>query len=262
MKVLIVEDEELAIEKLRQLIARYPISIDIVDVLDSVKSTVHWFQHASIMPDLVLMDIHLSDGLSFEIFKQVQVSPPVIFITAYDQYALKAFKANGIDYLLKPIDYDDFRGSLDKFQEKYGRQSSIISEEAVTSKITELLDQFKHLQKEDYKSRFLVKSGNKLVPIAVDQIAYFYKDEIVFLLTAENKKFHVNYSLDELERILNPKIFFRANRQFIVHIQSIESIHPYFKGKLKLRLKPVPSVTDEVIISQEKSSRFKDWVDW
>jgi DNA-binding LytR/AlgR family response regulator len=260
MKILIVEDEALAVEKLQRLLNKYPAEVTIVEVFDSVKKTVQWFEHATELPDLILMDIHLSDGLSFDIFKQVRIKAPVIFVTAYDQYALKAFKANGIDYLLKPIDYDDLKNSLDKFQAQFN-QPVASPAPTVAAQMESLLEHFNHLKKEDYKARFLVKAGNKLVPITIDEVAYFYKDEIVFLLTNGNKKYHVNYSLDELERILDPRLFFRANRQFIVHVQSIESIHPYFKGKLKLQLQPVPTAANEVLVSQEKASKFKDWVD-
>lgn len=260
MKILIVEDEALAVEKLQRLLDKYPAQIDIVGINESVKKTVQWFDQATNLPDLILMDIHLSDGLSFDIFKQANIQTPVIFVTAYDQYALKAFKANGIDYLLKPIDYDDLKNSLDKFQSQFG-QANTNAAPSVEVQMESLLEHFSHIKQDAYKARFLVKSGNKLVPISIDQVAYFYKDEIVFLLTKGNKKYHVNYSLDELERMLNPQLFFRANRQFIVHVQSIESIHPYFKGKLKLKLQPVPTAADEVLVSQEKSSKFKDWVD-
>ncbi|WP_299456997.1 LytTR family DNA-binding domain-containing protein [uncultured Microscilla sp.] len=260
MKILIVEDEALAIEKLHRLLDKYPQTIEVIETLDSVKKTVEWFGGATTLPDLILMDIHLSDGLSFDIFAKVDIKTPVVFVTAYDQYALKAFKANGIDYLLKPIDYNDLKGSLDKFQTQF-KQKEANPTPAMAAQMTSLLEQFKHLKQEDYKTRFLVKAGNKLIPILSNQIAYFYKDDLVFLLTQDNKKYHVNYSLDEMERMLDPRLFFRANRQFMVNVQAIESIHPYFKGKLKLKLKPTPTITNEVIVSQEKASKFKEWVD-
>lgn len=249
MKLLIIEDEELAVERLQTLLKQYDPNIQILACLESVNKTVKWFEENTESPALILMDIRLSDGLSFDIFKQVEVDIPVIFITAYDQYAIQAFKVYGIDYLLKPIDYEDIKTSLDNFKSRFEKEGSL------SEKIVELMQNF---SKETYKTRFLVKFGQKLIPITNSQIAYFYKDEIVFLMTKEGKKYPLNYSLDELERLLNPKLFFRINRQFIIQSESIESIYQHFKGKLKLELQP--NTSQEIIISQEKSALFKLWL--
>lgn len=251
MKLLIIEDEALAVEKLKKLLGQYDPHIEILACLPSIKKTRDWFRVNETVPDLILMDIRVSDGLIFEIFPQVQIPSPVIFITAYDQYAIQAFKSNGIDYLLKPIDFQDIKLALDRFKERYAPDQ----QEELVQKIENLLQVF---QSPPFKSRFLVKSGQKLIPIGSHQIAYFYKEDIVLLMTLKGEKYAVNFSLDELEKILNPQQFFRVNRQFIVQTEAIASIHQYFKGKLKLKL--APETPQEIIISQEKSALFKAWL--
>lgn len=251
MKILIVEDEALAVERLQNLLKEYDANIEVLACLESINKTVKWFEENTELLDLILMDIRLSDGLSFDIFKQISINIPVIFITAYDQYAIQAFKVYGVDYLLKPIDYQDIKTSLDNFKARFESEK----ENDLSEKIEQLIQNF---SKESYKKRFLVKFAQKLIPITSQQIAYFYKDDIVFLMTKEGQKYPINYSLDELERVLNPADFFRVNRQFIIQTEAIANIYQYFKGKLKLELQP--KINQEIIISQEKSALFKVWL--
>ena len=252
MRILIIEDENPAANRLNKLLQNCLGDFELLDVLDSVETAVKWFQKSN-NPDLIFMDIQLADGLSFEIFEQVDIQIPIIFTTAYDEYTLKAFKVNSIDYLLKPIDEGELLKSiqkLDQFKEQFNNNSL---------NINHLLESL-HIQKKDYKSRFLVKMGDRLISVPADQIAYFYAEQkVVILVTKEQKKYTVDYSLDELENILNPDNFFRLNRQYIARIHAIKSIHNYFKSKIKVFLEP--DHPHEIIISRERSPYFKKWLD-
>ena len=254
MKTLIIEDEQLAADKLIKLIKQYDPAIEIVDQLDSVEDSVDWLsQNAA--PDLIFLDIHLADGSSFEIFEQIQLQSPIIFTTAYDQYAIKAFKTKSVDYLLKPIKFEDLKMALDKFRDIFGTTSPPgLSEEMKA--LAELLQ----VQRKDYKSRFLVKSGNLIKTIAIPEIAYFvFEDRMTLLVTKDKHRYTLNYTLDELENLLDPLHFKRANRQFIVNIDAIHKIHPWFKGRLKLEL--IPHQNTKLVISAEKTKGFKEWLD-
>jgi DNA-binding LytR/AlgR family response regulator len=255
MKVLIIEDELPAARRFRSLIEEIDPQIEILDVIDSVESAVKWLNHHQ-TPDIIFMDIQLADGLSFDIFEQVKIQSPVIFTTAYDEYALRAFKVNSIAYLLKPIDKDDLAESILKFKDLKNQFSQ---DNIHAINLENLLQSFKLNQKE-YKNRFLVKLGDRLIPIADDEIAYFQADEkIVLLITTENKKYAIDFSLDWLEGQLNPAKFFRINRKFIANFRAIQSIHTYFNGKLKIYLSP--EIKEEVTVSREKSNEFKKWLE-
>ncbi len=257
MKILIVEDEAPATRRLTQLLKEIDGSIEILDCIDSIENTVKWLKHHQ-SPDIILMDIQLADGLSFEIFEKIQINIPVIFTTAYDEYTLKAFKVNSIDYLLKPIKKEELSHSLQKLNDLQ-KHFSQDNRNQLQSEVENLLKSLKTNQKE-YKTRFLVKLGERLVALNVDEVAYFQAEEkIVLLITKEGKKYAVDYSLDELENLVSPDSFFRLNRQYIAHFQSIKTIHTYFNGKLKLEL--IPDIKQEVLISREKSSIFKEWLD-
>jgi len=250
MKVLIIEDEAPAYRRLNDLlISRHP-DIEVVEVIDAVDEAVKWLRNHQ-FPDLIFSDIQLADGLSFEIYKQVEVKCPIIFTTAYDEYMLEAFQTNGIDYLLKPIEADRLSNSIDKFQRLRG---SDLPHENHINELLALLEK----QKKSYKQHYLIKLGNKLIPLNVDQIAYFKSsDGITQIISKEGKKYLWDQSLDELEEFLDPANFFRINRQIISSIQAIKSIHQYFKGKLKVMLSPVND--EDVIVSREKAKRFKEW---
>lgn len=253
MKVLIVEDEVPAVERLKGLLLDYG-GITVLGVLPSIESTIAWLQMHP-LPDLIFLDIQLSDGLSFEIFKQTSVKCPVIFCTAYDQYALDAFQLHSIDYLLKPLHYDKLHKSLEKMKDI--RQS--FSAPADPIQMNEIVNMIKKGEA-NYKSRFMVKAGAKIKAIKTDDIAYFYShNKLSLLVTTQGEKFPIDYALDELIHMLNPSLFFHVNRKLVIHIDAAKEIHPYFKGRLKLILHP--PIDEEVIVSSQKTPAFKDWLD-
>ena len=257
MKVFIVEDEELAVKKLRKTLESVDNTAEVVGVADSIRSSVSWLQNNP-TPDLILMDIELCDGQSFEIFDKVDVKSTVIFTTSYDEYALKAFKVNSVDYLLKPVQKEDLQAALTKLQhmkELYGSNSGSASLN-VDSLVKELQSK---LQPKGFRKRFLVKHAQKLVSVDVEEIAYFYSDgRLNFFKTYDNRKFVVDYTMDELEEMLDPDRYFRISRAFYVSINSIDQIHDYFGNRLLLHLKP--AVDKEAIVSREKVTEFKVWM--
>lgn len=256
MDVLVIEDEELAVRKLTKLLQDVDNSIRIVGTAASVRASVQWLQNNT-SPDLILMDIELADGQSFEIFEQTPVESPVIFTTSYDEYALRAFKVNSIDYLLKPIKRHELEASLEKHRKLHNSSEPETGGRMAIDALVQQLRQ--QIQPTEYRKRFLVKHLSQWMPIEVADIAYFYSEEGVSLFrTRTNQKFSVDYTLDELEAMLDPVQFFRANRQFIVDINSVQQIHPYFNNKLKLTLKPSPE--EEVLVSRERATEFKKWM--
>jgi two-component system, LytTR family, response regulator LytT len=258
MKVLIIEDEELAVKKLQKTLASVDSTAQVVGVADSIRSSVSWLQQNP-SPDLILMDIELADGQSFEIFDKVDVKSTVIFTTSYDEYALKAFKVNSIDYLLKPIQKEDLQAALEKLKglkSLYGNTNASTPSLNVDNLVKELQQK---LQPKEYRKRFLVKHAQKLVSVDVEEIAYFYSDgRLNFFKTTDNRKFVVDYTMDDLEDMLDPNQFFRISRAFYVAVNSIDQIHDYFGNRLLLNLKP--AVDKEAIVSREKVTDFKKWM--
>jgi DNA-binding LytR/AlgR family response regulator len=253
-KVLIIEDEAPAARRLRKMLEDTGRDLEIIAQLDSVEAAVKWFDNQEGQPDLIFMDIQLSDGISFEIFNKTTVTAPVIFTTAYDEYSLKAFKVNSIDYLLKPISPEDLNSALDKFE----KLSQNATPAAADTRIDALLRTLN--TKNPYKSRFLVKVGDKFYSVPIENIAYFYTEEkAVYLYTFEKIRYPLDQSLDEIEKSLDPEQFFRLNRQFIAQVNAIFKLHSYFNGKLKVNLKPEPD--HEIIVSRDKASLLKDWLD-
>ena len=251
MRVVIIEDEEAAYRNLTKMLGSIDGNIHIAAWLRNIKKALEWFK-VNDLPDLIFLDIKLTDGISFEIFEKHEINCPVIFTTAYADYAIKAFEINGIDYLLKPFSQERLEKSINKFRQHHSKNKMV--------NIGEVLELLNAKQNDDiYKSRFMVKTGDKLKTVLTSEIAYFYRDDLVCIVTKENKKYPVDFSLDELEEILNPVDFFRVNRQYLVHVSSVIQAHKYFKGKLKLELSP--GIEDELIISQEKASAFKSWLD-
>lgn len=252
MKVLIVEDEDLAVKKLQKTLSAVDETIEVVGTTDSIKNTVDWLQQHPV-PDLILMDIELADGQSFEIFKLTEVKSPVIFTTSYDEYALKAFKVNSVDYLLKPIQPEELQAALSKFRKLHAESKSDISLDSLVKELQQ------KLQPREYRKRFLVKHAQKLVSIDVEDIAYFYSDgRLNFFKTLDNRKFVVDYTMDELEEMLDPEQYFRISRSFYVSVNCIEKIEDYFGNRLILQLKP--AVDKEALVSREKVSDFKKWM--
>ena len=258
MKVLIIEDEELAVKKLQKTLASVDDTAEIVGVADSIRSSVNWLQENP-PPDLILMDIELADGQSFEIFKLTDVKSPVVFTTSYDEYALKAFKVNSIDYLLKPVQKEELEAALNKY--KKIKETYVAKETAnETLNMDDLVKQLQQkLQPKEYRKRFLVKLGQRLVSVEIDEIAYFYSDgRLNFFMTTDNKKFIVDYTMDELEEMIDPQQYFRISRSFYVSAKCIEKIDDYFGNRLILSLKP--ALDKEALVSREKVSDFKKWM--
>jgi len=253
MRVLIIEDEYPAAERLTELIHKANSEISILDVVDSIETAKQWFETQS-APDLIFSDIQLSDGLSFEIFSQVPVNSPIIFTTAYDEYAIRAFKVKSIDYLLKPIKLQELKQAL----EKYYLFQKEFSPEELSQKINHILQQLQP-GTESYKKRFLVHSKDKILPLKIEEVAYFFTaNENVYLMAWQGKKYTVDFTLDQLAVQLDPDQFFRINRQYISCFQAIDTIVSHFNGRLKLVLSP-PSPS-EVFVSKEKAKNFKMWL--
>jgi DNA-binding LytR/AlgR family response regulator len=258
MNILIVEDEDLAVKKIQKTLLSVDNNARVVGVTDSIKGTVEWLQQHP-APDLILMDIELADGQSFEIFKLTEIKSPVIFTTSYDEYALKAFKVNSIDYLLKPVQKEELQAALEKYKEmkkNYGVKEGETDEARLDSLLKELRSR---LEPKEYRQRFLVKHGQKLVSIEIGEIAYFFSDgRLNFFKTTDNRKFVVDYTMDELEDMVDPKQYFRISRSFYVSVNCIDRIEEYFGNRLILTLKPV--VDKEALVSREKVTDFKKWM--
>jgi DNA-binding LytR/AlgR family response regulator len=257
MNILIVEDEELAVKKLQKTLAAVDSTANVVGITESIKGTVDWL-HENPSPDLILMDIELCDGQSFEIFNLAEVKSPVIFTTSYDEYALKAFKVNSVDYLLKPIQKEDLQAAVNKFRQVKSSYENGAGKSAIN--LDGLVKELQHkLQPKEFRKRFLVKHAQKLVSIEVDEIAYFYSDgRLNFFKAIDNKKYVVDYTMDELEDMLDPEKYFRISRSFYVSIESVDQIHDYFGNRLILSLKP--SIDKEALVSREKVTDFKKWM--
>ncbi|MEM8565279.1 MAG: LytTR family DNA-binding domain-containing protein [Bacteroidota bacterium] len=254
MKVLIIEDEVPAAEKLERYLKRYDNDIEVVEKLNSVSSSTAWLQKQQGTVDLIFMDIQLLDGKSFEIFDQVQIQKPIIFITAFDEYAIDAFKVNSIDYLLKPITFDDLSGALEKLEQ----MKVNLGQNKVNDQI-DLNSMLAKLQQKSYKNRFMVKLGEHIKSITTDKIEFFFAEgRNVYLVTNENRKFIIDFRLEDLEEMLDPKDFFRANRTFIMNIDGITDVVVYSNSRLKII--PRLDYEKEIIVSREKVAPFKEWM--
>jgi two-component system LytT family response regulator len=254
LNVLIIEDEAPAVEKLERYLQKYSASIKVISKIESINNSVEWLKHRQAEIDLIFMDIQLTDGLSFKIFDLVKVEKPVIFITAFNEYALDAFKVNGIDYLLKPITYSDLSVSLQKLE---NLKSQLTRSEAETEKIKAVLSA---LPVKNYKNRFMVKLGDHIRSITSDQISFFFADgRDVYLITNQLRKFIIDYTLESLEDILDPKIFHRCNRSYILNITAIQDVIVYSNSRLKVMT--AIKWESEIIVSREKVSEFKEWFD-
>ena len=253
MKIVIIEDEAPAMQKLEALLKRYDSEIEIIGKLDSVKSSVEWFQGAMLQPDLVFMDIRLTDGLSFEIFRHVTINAPLIFTTAYNEYALEAFKVNSIDYLLKPFSYDELYKSMQKLITM--RENLAMPEQRI--RMEELNDLLGSLQK-NYKSRFMVKIGEHIRSVRADDINLFFADgRVVYILTVAGRQYIIDHKMEDLQEVLDPEIFFRLNRTYIVNINAIKDVIIYSNSRLKVVLNE--EFENELIVSRERVGEFKKW---
>lgn len=244
--ILIIEDELPAARQLQRLLRAAIPDANILEILDSVEGAVNWF---SIFPppDLAFMDIQIADGLSLDIFSKVKVACPVIFTTAFDQYAVRAFKVNAIDYLLKPIDPTELKNALTRFEER--KSNSIASFEGL----------LRHFRQPEYKDRFLVRMGQSIGYIQVKDVSFFRSSEgLTQAYLFSGKKYFVDHSLDELERLLDPKFFFRTGRPVILNIDAIRKIHPHLNGRLKIEVSP--ETPESIFVSRERAGAFKNWL--
>lgn len=251
MKIVIIEDESFALMRLKKLIQDYDSGIEIVAELESVEDSVRWFR-GNKEPDLIFLDIHLEDDLSFAIFEKVNISCPIIFTTAFDEYAIKAFKLNSIDYLLKPIVQDELVAALKKFAAK--------SVQSATRTDMSLLGSLISGKGPEYRERFSISYGSKIKTISIDQVAYFVSEEgFSFAYLKDKGSYPIDLSLDRLATELDPRKFFRINRKILVSINGIREIHVYPKSRLKLDLNP--KFHEEVFVSLDKVTSFKKWLD-
>lgn len=250
MKVIIIEDEKLSAEHLTVLLQKIDPSITVIKYFDTIKTSVTAFKEG-LTADLIFMDIHLADGNSFEIFNQIELEIPVVFTTAFDNYAIQAFKQNSIDYLLKPIGLQELQFAMEKFK----KQQQIGNKDLISS----IASAYQQLNKE-YKTRFLVKSGQTIDTIPTEEIHHFEtQDSLSFLVTKKGNHYLIDYTLDQLETMLKPTYFFRINRKIILHIQSIEKVTTYFNSRLSIASKFLDS--DARIVSRERVNDFKKWLD-
>ncbi len=263
MNILIIEDEEATARKLQRLLAQVASTDTVVGQLASVEQSVEWLRTHP-MPELILMDIELADGQSFEIFNQVAVTCPVIFTTAYDEFALKAFKVNSIDYLLKPVREDDLRSALAKLEAL--KQSLTPNFQTSLANLLLQLNPSVATQAgsspaepRPERTRFLIKQGQRLFSVPTEDISYFFtRSKIVFLKAHDGQEWMIDYTMDELESMLGSRRFFRLNRQVIAELRAIDKVHLYFNGKLKVSLQP--TFAEEVLVSREKAGDFKRWL--
>ncbi len=250
MKIVLIEDETPAIEKLERYLLKYDATFDIVAKLPSISSAVDWFANSMNSFDLIFMDIQLSDGLSFEIFNQITIDKPVIFITAFDEYAIDAFKVNSIDYILKPVTFTDLSNALRKHKKLQAAYSINQAVKNVSKAVSE----------KKVKDRFLVRLGNHIHAINATDISLFYAEgRTVFLVTKEQKKFIVEYNLENLVELLDTNLFYRVNRTFIVHINAIKDVVVYSNSRLKIT--PQVKTEKDIIVSREKVTDFKHWLE-
>ncbi len=257
MKVLIIEDETPAAEKLERYLKRFDSDSEVLDVLKSVESSVAWFSANPLLADLVFMDIQLLDGKCFEIFRKTKVESPIIFTTAYDEYAIEAFKVNSVAYLVKPITYDDLNQALDKVA---ALKKTFTKPEKEDSNVLQQMLADLGKPYKSYKNRFMVKVGDHIKSIPTEHIRLFFAEgRTVWLITNEGRKYIIDFKLEQLEDLLDPVHFQRVNRTFILNINCIKDVIVFSNSRLKVI--PDQSLDKEIIISREKVPFFKDWID-
>lgn len=248
MKTIIIEDESVAAQALQSLVQEINTETAVLATLQTIEESVEWFEENP-MPDLVFMDIHLADGSSFAIFEKVEITCPIIFTTAYDEYALKAFEVNSIDYLLKPINKADLERALNKYRN--------FTSSTDNSSLEGLLSQMGHLKKK-YKSCFLIPERDKLIPLATSSIAYIYIDtKTVKAIAMDGHTYYLNQTLDDIMAQLDPEVFFRANRQFIISRNAVKDMSIWFGNKLAINL--IVPVSEKIIVSKARVGEFKTW---
>jgi DNA-binding LytR/AlgR family response regulator len=252
LNILIIEDEPQAAQRIETLVRELLPSARVLDKIDSVKKSVHWFKNNP-SPDLTLMDIQLADGTSFQIFEQCEVKCPVIFTTAYDEYALKAFKVNSIDYILKPVDKNDLQLALRKLE-------SLTNSSDGTKKLLSSIGEVVQRLSKKYKERFVIKVGEHLRTIEVKDILYFHsQDKATFCCTTDNRNHILDFTLEQLEEMIDPNAYFRVNRKYFVRAEAIQDIISYTNSRLRLVLRN--STDSDLIVARERVQEFKQWLD-
>nr|WP_321410229.1 LytTR family DNA-binding domain-containing protein [uncultured Carboxylicivirga sp.] len=252
MKILLVEDEHLAAKRLESMLINLEPDCEIVAVCDSVKQVVKYLSSAN-QPDIAFFDIQLADGISFEIFNQTEISFPVVFTTAYDHYAVKAFEVNGLDYLLKPIEESHLIRALEKYRNGQNKLDETVR--------LALINAAEQIKKNDYKSRYLIKVGEHLKMVETANISFAYSmDKANYIRTIEGRTYNIDQSLEQMEIQLNPELFFRISRKFLVNINSISDMLGYGSSRLKLKMIGMES-NEEIIVSRDKVKIFKDWLE-
>mgnify|MGYP000981629188 CR=1 FL=1 len=253
MKVLVIEDEQLAAQRLSKMVQTTMPEAEISAILPSIKSSIEWFL-SNPAPDLIFMDIQLGDGISFDIFKHCKIESPIIFTTAYNEYSLQAFKLNSLDYLLKPIDQQELENAIHKFKSNLEKPS------VQFAKLASAYEQMMKMMTSNYKSRFVLKLGEKIKILKTDEIEALYSlEKATYALTTEIKTHLLDYSLDQVEKMIDPSVFFRINRKYIISIHGIRDITAYSNSRLKIKL--IHLENDELIVSREKVNEFKSWLD-
>lgn len=249
MKVLLIEDEQPAARQMTKLLGQLDPPLVPIEVIDSVESAVRWLRTFP-MPDLIFMDIQISDGLSFEILQQTPVSAPVVFTTAFDHYAIQAFKVNAVDYLLKPIELESLRQAIARVEQR--RQTA-------AAPAIDIQALYRHFTPPSYKDRFLVRTGQSMISVATSDIAFFRSDEgLTQAFTDGGKKYFVEHTLEELESLIDPKVFFRVSRQVILRLDTIKAVHNHFNGRLKVDVQP--TAPDVIYVSRDRVPDFKAWL--
>lgn len=250
IKIAIIEDEAIAVRNLLRLLSGIPFEFRVVAKIESVTDAIAILPELEI--DLIFMDIHLTDGNAFQIFQSIKITSPIIFTTAFDQYTLKAFKQNSVDYLLKPIDKTELKQAVQKFNNLFLSQQK--TPDTDYQSLVKLLTTNNH-----YKKRFLVQIGKKMRPLEIKEIAYFFvKDKTTYLRTLENKTYLIDYSLSELEKQLDPDIFYRINRQYIIANQAIVDI--YYLSTIRLKVNLNPPSKEDILVTIDKIAKFKKWL--
>ncbi|MBA4196291.1 MAG: DNA-binding response regulator [Chitinophaga sp.] len=252
MKAVIIEDEHLIAKELALKINSVAADVEIIEILPSLKTAKKWFLNNA-EPDVIFMDIQLSDGVSFELLETFKLSCPIIFTTAYDEYAIKAFKANGVDYLLKPVDEDELNKAIN-------RSRLLVNANKPAVDLTLLLQNLSQNTHHSYKEKFIINSRNTWIPVETKDIAYFTKENLNYAVTFNSEKYILDYStLEDIEALIDPRIFYRANRQFIINAGAIQNIKPQENQKLVITLKTPLKI--QIDISREKAPAFKKWFD-
>lgn len=249
MTAIIIEDENLSAQRLAVLLNRYDPHIRILATLPSVEASVQWLRQHD-LPDIVFMDIHLEDDLCFKIFEQASLTAPVVFTTAYDEYMIKAFKVNSIDYLLKPVNAEELAAAMEKFKSLKAQFSQ--------PDFRTLL-QYISQPAQEYKSRFMITVGSRIRSLEVREVAYFYsQDKLTFLVTKDSQHLPIDFSLDKLTSMLDPHDFFRISRQFLISFQSVQTVHTFYKGKYRVELTPKSKI--DAFVSADRMADFKEWL--